>query len=133
MQDWCETSLKPDNAEVLKALRDEKNVEAKQFVEAIAVMSVLAKATCNMPEFLQIDLNLDNGKSRDKYFELFSNTVKAFSDNYFANTNGKGMVAVLTSDGKPLKRSRRAVGDVKFFFQLFNIFFVFSTFHVIIN
>lgn len=110
---------------MLKALRDEKNAEAKQFVEAIAVMSVLSKATCNMPEFLQIDLNLDNGKSRDKYFDLFADTVKAFTETYFANTNEKGFVAVLTSDEKASKRTRRAVADVKYVSNFFNIFFTF--------
>lgn len=115
LQDWCETSLKPERAEVLKALRDEKNAEAKQFVEAIAVMSVLSQATCKMPEFLQIDLNLNDAKSRDKYMELFVDTVKAFSKRYSENTNGNGMVAVLSSDEKPLKRSRRAVADVNIY------------------
>lgn len=115
MQDWCETSLKPERAEVLKALRDEKNAEAKQFVEAIAVMSVLSQATCKMPDFLQIDLNLNDAKSRDKYMELFVDTVKAFSKRYSENTNGNGMVAVLSSDEKPLKRSRRAVADVNIY------------------
>lgn len=115
LQDWCETSLKPESAEVLKALRDEKNAEAKQFVEAIAVMSVLSQATCKMPDFLQIDLNLNDAKSRDKYMELFVDTVKAFSKRYSENTNGNGMVAVLSSDEKPLKRSRRAVADVNIY------------------
>lgn len=119
IQDWCETSAKPEDSEILKALKDvEKTPESKKFVEAIAVMSILAKAKCPFPEFLQIDLNLNDAKSRDKYFELFVNSVKAFAKNYREITKGNGMVAVLTTDGKSLKRSRRATADVNITFQL---------------
>lgn len=61
-----------------------------------------------MPAFLHIELKLDDIKSRDKYFELFANTVKAFAQNYREISNGRGLVAVSTTDEKPKKRSRRA-------------------------
>lgn len=113
IQDWCETPPKPDNAEIQKALKDEKATESKQFVEAIAVLSILSEANCKMPAFVHIDLKLNDAKSRDKYFELFANTVKAFAEKQREISNGRGIVAVLTTDEKPLKRSRRAAeGEV---------------------
>lgn len=112
LEDWCETPLKPNNVEIQKALKDEKAAESKQFVEAIAVMSILSEANCKMPAFLQIFLKLNDIKSRDKYFELFANTVKAFAKKYRENSNGRGVFAVLTTDQKPSKRTRRAVAEV---------------------
>lgn len=111
LQDWCETPLKTDDVEIQKALKEEKSPELKQFIEAIAVMSVLSEANCKMPAFLHINLKLNENKSRDKYFELFVNTVKAFGKSYSKNSNYRGIVAALTTDEKPLKRSRRAAGD----------------------
>lgn len=143
LQDWCETPLKTDDAEIQKALKDEKSTESKQFIEAIAVMSILSEANCKMPAFLHINLKLNDGKSRDKYFELFVNTVKAFAKNYSKISNGRGIVAALTTDEKPLKRSRRAAGDdvnalIDFFFDFFkneiqHIFFIFNNFSIVFH
>lgn len=96
-------------------MRDEKVTESKQLVEAIAVMDILSKANCKMPAFLHINLKLDDAKSRDKYFDLFANTVKAFAEKQNEIRNGRAMVAVLTTDDEPsLKRSRRAAeGEAK--------------------
>lgn len=97
--------------------------EAKQFVEAIAVLDILSQATCKMPAFLHINLKVDDAKSRDKYFDLFARTVKAFAEKQNELTNGRGIVAVLTTDETPsLKRFRRATDEVNlneiFFFAL---------------
>lgn len=111
LQDWCETPLKSDNAEIQKALNDEMATESKQFVEAIAVMDILSQANCKMPAFLHITLKVNDAKSRDKYFDLFANTVKAFAEKQNEISNGCGIVAVLTTDEKPSpKRFRRAAG-----------------------
>lgn len=109
LQNWCETPLKPENSKLYKTLKEEENSESKQFLEAIITLSVLSEAKCNMPAFLQIDCKIDASKSRDKYFEQFFTAIEAFAQKYQENTNGYGMVAVLTSDEQPLKRTRRAV------------------------
>lgn len=96
----------------MKILKDEENMESKQFLEAVAVMSVLSEAKCKMPTFLEINLNLSEMKSRDKYFGLLVSAVESFTENFAKNTNDNGVVAILTSDEKPLKRSRRAAADV---------------------
>lgn len=114
VRDWCDTPLKPDDADVLKAMKDDK--APKQLVEAIAVMSVLKDATCKMPAYLQIDLKLSELTSHDKYFDLFVNTAKAFAEKFYENTNGNGMAVVLTTDEKPQKRTRRATNGVITFF-----------------
>lgn len=111
LNDWCETPSKPDDAEILKALKDEKTTESKKFVEAIAVLSILSDANCKMPAFLHIELRLDDIKARDKYFELFASTVEAFAENYRTISDERGIVAVLTTDEEPKKRTRRAAGD----------------------
>lgn len=109
LQNWCETPLKPENSKLYKTLKEEENSESKKLLEAITTLSVLSEAKCKMPAFLQIDLNLDASKSRDKYFEQLFTVCEAFAENYQKNTNGYGMVAVLTTDEQPLKRTRRAV------------------------
>ncbi|XP_055315626.1 ATPase H(+)-transporting accessory protein 2 [Sitodiplosis mosellana] len=109
LQDWCENSLKPENSKFYKMLKDEKNSESKQILEAIIAMSVLSEAKCKMPAFLQIDYNHDASKSRDKYFEEFVSAIEAFAQKYAENTNGYGIVTVLTTDEQSHKRSRRAV------------------------
>lgn len=111
MQPWCKTLSKPNDPDIQNALNKEKTTDAKPFVESIAVMSILSKAKCEMPAFLHINLELNAIQARDEYFELFVSTVKEFAKNYRKNTNGRGIVAVSTSDVKPLKRSRRAAGD----------------------
>lgn len=111
LQNWCETPLKPESiSKLYSTLKEEKNIESKQFIEAIIVLEVLSKAKCKMPTFLQIDFKLDALKSRDKYYDLFCSAVESFAQRYQENTNGQGIVAVLTTDEQPLKRSRRAVG-----------------------
>lgn len=118
LQDWCETPSKSDNAEIQKALRDEKAPESKQFIEAIAVLDILSQANCKMPAFLHITLKLDDTKSRDKYFDLFANTVKAFAEKQNEISNGRAIVAVLTTDEKPtLKRSRRETNNAVNLFE----------------
>lgn len=74
-------------------------------------MSVLSEAKCKMPAFLQIDYKLDASKSRDKYYEQFFAAIETFAQKYQENTNGYGLVAVMTTDEQPLKRSRRAAAD----------------------
>lgn len=95
-------------------MKEEKATESKQLVEAIAtiaVMSILSEANCKMPAFLHIELKLNDVKSRDKYFELFANTVGAFAKKQHEISNGRGIVAFLTTDEKPLKRFRRAAAE----------------------
>lgn len=101
----------------MKALKEEKNIESKQFLEAIAVMSVLSEAKCsNLPAFLEIDLNLSALKSRDKYIGLLAAEIESFAQNYQQNTNDKAIVAVLATEEQPLKRSRRATEEVNMSF-----------------
>lgn len=125
LQDWCETPLKAENANILKTLKDEKSIESKQFLEAIAVMNALSQAKCKLPTFMQFDLNLSTVKSRDKNFDLMASAIEAFAQNFQKNADGKGLVAVFTADEQPLKRRRRAVDDVNinFFPEFFVHFF----------
>lgn len=89
-------------------MNDEKATESKQFVEAIAVMDILSQANCKMPAFLHINLQVIDGKSRDKYMDLLASAVKTFAAKQNEISNGRVIVAVLTTDEQPsLKRSRR--------------------------
>lgn len=107
---------------MLKTQKDEKNIESKQFLEAVTMMSILSQAKCNMPSLLQFDLNMNGVKSRDNINMLVS-TIEEFAQNFQSIVNGKGIVAVITADEQPLKRTRRATENVK------NLFFQFSWFH----
>lgn len=122
LQDWCETPLKAENSKVLKTQKDEKNIESKQFLEAVKVVSILSQAKCNMPTLLQFDLNMNGVKSRDN-INLLVSTIEEFARNFQSIVNGKGIVAVITADEQPLKRTRRATENVK------NLFFQFYQFH----
>lgn len=104
---------------MLKTQKDEKNIESKQFLEAVTMMSILSQAKCNMPSLLQFDLNMNGVKSRDNINMLVS-TIEEFAQNFQSIVNGKGIVAVITADEQPLKRTRRATENVK------NLFFQFS-------
>lgn len=108
LQDWCETPFRPENTKTLKYLKGDKE-ESKELVEAITVLSVMSEANCKMPTYLQIDLSLANIKSHDKNFGLLVASVEAFAERFRKNTNGNGLLAVLSSDQQSHKRSRRAL------------------------
>lgn len=106
---------------MLKTLKDEKNIESKQFLEAVTVMSILseAEAKCNMPTLLQFDLNMNGVKSRE-HINLLVSTIEEFAQKFQSIVNGKGIVAVITADEQPLKRTRRATENVKILFFQFS-------------
>lgn len=107
--------MKPENSKVYKAVKDEKDAESRKFLEAVTVISVLSDATCKWPTFLQINLKLSESKSRDQNLGQFLSTLEAFAQQYQKNANKYGIVAVLTTNEQPLKRSRRATtADVSF-------------------
>lgn len=84
-----------------------------------------------MPTFLQFDLNV---KSRDKTFGQLAAAIEKFTMKYQQNTKNNGIVAVLLTDEKPLKRTRRAVEEVNIaFFRFFLLRFFFSNVSNLIN
>lgn len=101
--------MEAESSKLYKVLKDEKNHQSKQLLEAIIVLSTLSEAKCNMPAFLEIHYKFETTKSRDKYFDQFFCAVETFAQKYQENTNGYGLVAVLTTDEQTLKRSRREV------------------------
>lgn len=111
--------MKPSNAKITSTAKAD-DAETKQIIEQIATMSVLADAipTCSeIPSFLQIDADFRSlsDSARDKYAPLFMAASEKLSQALSKRTNGKAIIAVLPTVSEPIKRTRRAAGDVTYF------------------